>query len=98
MRLRWDAGPVAVRADRGRLAQAFSNLLANAIEHGSGRVDVHGTRVGDRVRVEVRDQGPRGQGLGIAARAVEEAGGALEVERAEDGTTVAVELPLVAER
>lgn len=98
LRLRWDAGPVAVRADRGRLAQAFSNLLANAIEHGSGRVEVHGTRAGDRVRVEVRDEGPRGRGLGIAARAVEEAGGALEVERAEDGTTVAVELPLVAER
>lgn len=98
MRLHWDAGPVAVRADRGRLAQAFSNLLANAIEHGTGRVDVHGTRAGDRVRVEVRDQGPRGRGLSIAARAVEEAGGALEVERAEDGTMVAVELPLVAER
>ena len=98
VRLRWDAGPVAVRADRGRLAQAFSNLLANAVEHGSGRVEVHGTRAGDRVRVEVRDEGPRGRGLEIAAQAVEEAGGALELDRAEDGTTVAVELPLAAER
>ena len=49
------------------------------------------------MRVEVRDEGPRGRGLGIAARAVEEAGGVLEVERAEDGTTVAVELPLAAD-
>lgn len=97
MRFRWDAGPAVVRADRRRLAQAFSNLLANAVEHGSGRVDVRGSRAGDRVRVEISDQGPRGRGLGIAARAVEEAGGVLEVERTPDGTTVAVELPLAAE-
>jgi len=97
MRFRWDAGPAVVRADRGRLAQAFSNLLANAVEHGSGRVEVRGSRAGERVRVEIRDQGPRGRGLGIAARAVEEAGGVLEVDRAPDGTTVAVELPLAAE-
>lgn len=97
MRFRWDAGPAVVRADRGRLIQAFSNLVANAVEHGSGRVEVCGSRAGERVRVEVRDEGPRGHGLGIAARAVEEAGGSLEVERAEHGTTVAVELPLVAD-
>ena len=97
MRFRWDAGPAVVRGDRGRLIQAFSNVVANAVEHGSGRVEVRGSRAGERVRVEVRDEGPRGRGLGIAARAVEEAGGVLEVERAEDGTTVAVELPLVAD-
>ena len=97
MRFRWDAGPAVVRADSRRLAQAFSNLLANAVEHGSGRVEVRGRRAGERVRVEISDEGPRGRGLGIAARAVEEAGGVLEVERAADGTTVAVELPLAAE-
>ena len=107
LRLRWDAGPAVVRADRRRLAQAFSNLLANAVEHGSGPVEVSGRRAGAGVRVEVTDRGPapgtrpagpdRGRGLGIAARAVEEAGGRLELERAPDGTTAAVELPL-AER
>ena len=97
MRFRWEAGPAVVRADSRRLAQAFSNLLANAVEHGSGRVEARGRRAGERVRVEIRDEGPRGRGLGIAARAVEEAGGVLEVERAADGTTVAVELPLAAE-
>ena len=97
MRFCWYAGPVVVRADRRRLAQAFSNLLANAVEHGSGKVEVHGTRAGERVRVEVRDEGPRGRGLGIATRAVEEAGGVLEIERGEHGTTVAVELPTAAE-
>ena len=98
MRFRWDAGPAVVRADEGRLAQAFSNLVANAVEHGTGRVEVHGSRKGQCVRVEVRDEGPRGRGLRIASRAVEEAGGVLELERAESGTTVAVELPLAAER
>ena len=97
MRFHWDAGPAIVRADRRRLAQAFSNLLANAVEHGSGTVEVRGRRAGERVRVEISDEGPRGRGLGIAARAVEEAGGVLEVERAADGTTVAVELPLATE-
>lgn len=97
MRFRWEAGPAIVRADRRRLAQAFSNLLANAVEHGTGRVEVRGSRTGERVRVEISDEGPRGRGLGIAARAVEEAGGVLEVERAPDGTTVAVELPLATE-
>ena len=58
---------------------------------------MRGSRAGERVRVEVRDEGPRGRGLGIAARAVEEAGGVLEVERGEHGTTVAVELPLAAD-
>jgi len=107
VRFRWDAGPAVVRADRRRLAQAFSNLLANAVEHGTGRVEVCGSLAGARVRVEVRDEGPaapapprapdRGRGLGIAARAVEEAGGVMEVRCADHGTTVAVELPL-AER
>ena len=77
MRLRWDAGPAVVRADRGRLAQAFSNLLANAVEHGTGRVEVRGSRAGVAgARRDVQRRGSRrGRGLGIAARAVEEAGG-----------------------
>jgi signal transduction histidine kinase len=94
MRFRWDAGPAVVRADRRRLAQAFSNLLANAVQHGTGTVEVRGSRSGSRVRVEVSDEGPRGRGLGIAARAVEEAGGVLEVERSKEGTVATIELPV----
>jgi signal transduction histidine kinase len=109
--VRWDAGPaVDVRADRGRLAQAFGNLMANAVEHGSGPIEVRAVRKGKRaVRVEVRDGGAavragrrrfpppdRGRGLGIATRAVREAGGSLRIERGRGGaTTAAVELPLV---
>lgn len=105
VRFRWDGVPAAVRADRGRLAQALGNLVANAVEHGSGPVELRGRRAGGRVRVEVRDGGhaaarrpssrhDRGRGLVIATQAVEEAGGSLVVERREDGTTAAIELPV----
>lgn len=91
--LDWSAGPVSVRADRGRLAQALGNLLANAVEHGGGDVRVIGRRTGRGIRVEVRDSG-RGHGLAIAARAVREAGGTMSASRAGSGTAVAIELPL----
>ncbi|HEX8647730.1 MAG TPA: ATP-binding protein [Thermoleophilaceae bacterium] len=53
VQLDWRAGPVRVRADRGRMAQALGNLLSNAVEHGTGPVRVEATRVGARVRVEI---------------------------------------------
>jgi two-component system OmpR family sensor kinase len=106
--VRWDAGPARVVADRGRLAQALGNLLANATEHGSGPIEIAAVRKGARaVRVEVRDAGPatrsgrrragdaeRGRGLRIAERAVREAGGTLEFETGHGGTVAAIELPL----
>jgi signal transduction histidine kinase len=47
-----------VLAARVRLAQALTNLVANAIEHGGGRVCVTG-RVGEgTARIEVGDDGP----------------------------------------
>ncbi|MEA2155574.1 MAG: two-component system, OmpR family, sensor kinase [Solirubrobacteraceae bacterium] len=48
-----------VRGDRLRLAQAISNLVANALEHGPGRVEITARSVGHRlVRIEVIDEGP----------------------------------------
>jgi len=108
--VRWEAGRARVSADRGRLSQAFGNVLANAAEHGSGRIEVHAVRKGLRaVRVEVRDGGPatrpgrrgvtaadRGRGLRIATRAIEEAGGQLTLERERGGTVAAIELPIEA--
>ena len=47
-----------VLGDRVRLAQATGNLIANAIEHGGGMVEVRGARAGDAVKVEVLDDGP----------------------------------------
>jgi DNA-binding response OmpR family regulator len=54
-----EAGPGAVvRGDRLRLAQAVGNLVANALEHGTGRVELLARSLGDRVRIEVADEGP----------------------------------------
>ena len=53
-----------VEGDRTRLAQALSNLIANAIEHGSGSTQQGRVEVAVRedgiaaVRIEVRDSGP----------------------------------------
>jgi DNA-binding response OmpR family regulator len=47
-----------VRGDRVRLAQAVGNLVANALEHGDGRVELLARAQGDRVRIEVADEGP----------------------------------------
>ncbi len=56
--LREPAPPLVVHADRLRLAQATANLVANAMEHGGGTVEVSVRSVGDRVAVEVTDEGP----------------------------------------
>ena len=47
-----------VRGDRVRLAQAVGNLVANALEHGDGPVRLLARAQGDRVRIEVADEGP----------------------------------------
>jgi signal transduction histidine kinase len=52
-----DGSAALVRGDRVRLSQAVGNLLANAIEHGAGTVDLRARSVGDRVRIEVSDEG-----------------------------------------
>lgn len=106
--LDWQAGPVTLEGDGRRLAQALGNVLANAVEHGDGRVRVSGRRSEVGVRVEVRDGGPgfastsapdrtagHGRGLAVAALAAREAGGQLRVESGTDGATVALELPAV---
>ena len=107
VRIDWRAGAAIVSTDRCRLAQALGNVLANAVEHGGGDVRLRGLPVAGGVRIEIEDRGPgfharapaegRGRGLAIAARAVEDAGGALSVSTRERGATVALELPL-AER
>ena len=109
-KLDWDAGPVAVRADRRRLAQLFGNLLQNAVEHGGGDVAVRATRGAAGVVVEIADGGPgfkprrsarrrrgqgRGRGLAIATSAAEEAGGRLRLIEGGRGANVAVDLPTV---
>jgi signal transduction histidine kinase len=57
--LRWHAGGARVLGDRAQLARALDNLVANAIEHGRGPIEMLGTRRRDRLRILVRDGGPR---------------------------------------
>jgi signal transduction histidine kinase len=49
---------LVVAGERLRLAQAIGNLIANAIEHGGGLVEVRVRGEEKRIRVEVVDGGP----------------------------------------
>ena len=98
--------PRAVRADRGRVAQALGNLIDNAAEHGEGPVEMEARPAGRALRLVVsngvrrsgRPSGPgRGRGLRIAREAAERAGGRLEVVRKGDRVSAAIELPLAGE-
>lgn len=101
----WRAGGESVRADPRRLAQAFGNLLANAIEHGGGEIVVRGRPANDGIRVEVEDRGSgpsprrrigrRGRGLVITKRALEQAGGRIaSFDRPNGGRVAVAELPV----
>jgi signal transduction histidine kinase len=110
----WPAGGESVQADPRRLAQAFGNLLANAVEHGGGEIVVRGRRSNGAIRVEIEDRGTaaarptrtggkragrRGRGLAIANRALEQAGGRLAASERPDGGRLAVaELPVEPRR
>ena len=57
LEVEWRAGSVRVVGHAGRLQQALDNLIANALEHGGGRVLVEGELRGRLVRVLVSDGG-----------------------------------------
>src|SRR4051794_4784116 len=96
-------GETLVVADPLRVAQACSNLVGNAAEHGGGIVRVRVCRDDDWVQVHITDDGPglpvrsltlpgtgpRGHGLAIAAAIVEQHGGRLAAR----DSTVMFELP-----
>jgi signal transduction histidine kinase len=63
--LRWDAGEAAVEGNRLELAAALDNLIANALEHGGGRVELAADLAGDRLCLAVVDSG---SGAGRRAR------------------------------
>jgi signal transduction histidine kinase len=103
----WHAGPVRVLGHAGRLQQAFDNLIANALEHGGGRVLVEGEHRGAQVRVLVSDGGAglpsqfdeassntvRGHGLKIASAVIREHEGRLALGMGRNGPGILVELP-----
>jgi signal transduction histidine kinase len=51
----WRAGATVAVTDRGRLAQALGNLLANSAEHGNGDLRVRAVRVPGALRLELRN-------------------------------------------
>ena len=101
-------GEGAVVADPARLGAVVDNLVANALDHGSGRVDITASTGGGEARIEVRDEGPssaspemprdprRGHGLTIAREAARDLGGVLlgPERNADGGTLAALTLPL----
>lgn len=55
--LRWGAGRARVVGDRRQLTRALDNLVANAIEHGRGPIEMSSAVRRDRLRILVRDGG-----------------------------------------
>ena len=46
-----------VRGDARRLGQAIGNLIANALEHGGGTVELRARVIDHRARIEIADEG-----------------------------------------
>ncbi len=85
---RLGAVPASRRAESLR-ARAVGNVIANAVEHGVGTVEVI-NRDGPLPRAPVAG---RGRGLAIAKRAARELGGRVIVESEGGCTRTVVELP-----
>ena len=105
LRVYWDAGPAPVEGDPARLAQAFDNLIANAIEHGGPPVVVTGARVAGRLRITIanglrrepsnRSSGPRhGHGTEIVSQVASAHRGRFALCQTRSGCVAALELPL----
>ena len=101
----WLGGPAPGRVDRGALAKALGNLIANAAEHGEGEIRLRGRTTRAGVRIEIRNanrqatatraapDADRGRGLRIAERAARELGGRVLVDRGQAETVAVLELP-----
>jgi signal transduction histidine kinase len=61
LRVSCHTGPALVLADPARIACALDNLLANALEHGTLRVEISATVCGRTARVAVADGGSAGR-------------------------------------
>jgi two-component system sensor histidine kinase MtrB len=56
--VRFAAAPTRVITDPRRVERVLANLIANAVEHGRGEVEVRLAGGGSRVWVEIADRGP----------------------------------------
>jgi signal transduction histidine kinase len=105
IRVYWDAGPAPVEGNAARMAQAFDNLIANALEHGAPPVVLTAARVAGRVRItvangrgreaEIEGSDPRrGHGTEIVSEVASSHRGRFALCRTGSGCVAALELPL----
>jgi two-component system, OmpR family, sensor histidine kinase MtrB len=105
IRVYWDAGPAPVEGDAARMAQAFDNLVANALEHGGPPVVVTAAWVAGRIRITVAngvgepatagDSDPRrGHGTQVVSEVASAHRGRFALCQTGSGCVAALELPL----
>jgi signal transduction histidine kinase len=105
----WRGGRSEVICDPDAISRALDNLIANAIEHGSGPIRIEGSGRPGFVRVHVanrpgltqpstdsrRARDPRrGHGLGVVSAVAAEHGGRFAACRHRGGASAVLELPL----
>ena len=101
--LAWRAGPCVIRCEPAAISRALDNLLANALEHGTGPIRLEAVRRRGRVRLRIADAGPgrspaageprdprRGHGVAVVASIAARHGGRF----AAGGSSAVLELPL----
>jgi len=107
----WDAGPALVEGDPVGMAQAFDNLIANALEHGGPPLVITGATVAGKLRVTVangrasdgeraeRSPDPRhGHGTSVVSEVASAHRGRFALCRTGGGCVAALELPLADPR
>lgn len=107
----WDAGPALVEGDPVGMAQAFDNLIANALEHGGPPLVITGATVAGKLRVTVangrattgegarRNGDPRhGHGTSVISEVASAHRGRFALCRTGGGCVAALELPLADPR
>ena len=82
--LRWWAPGSRVCCDAAAIARALDNLIANALEHGSGPIRVEGRARPGHLRLFVCDGGDRGSHAELAEARGARRGGALARRRRTD--------------
>jgi signal transduction histidine kinase len=107
----WDAGPALVEGDPVGMAQAFDNLIANALEHGGPPLVITGATVAGKLRLTVANGrakagGPvrssadprHGHGTSVISEVASAHDGRFALCRTGGGCVAALELPLADPR
>jgi signal transduction histidine kinase len=111
LELSWRANGSRLVCDPDAVARAIDNLIANALEHGSGPILLDGSVRAGRLRIAVADgtgdgreaaglvrtrRAQRGHGLNIVAEIAAKHGGRFAACAHGDGARAVLELPLAA--